>query len=290
MSTDLTIIEKSQIASDNTTETCISPSGRDIFVDRTINCNVSSLAYSNKLFQRVNSKERVFKSVDFKYTIFDNCYIRKCTFIDCNFTGCKFIGSNFRGSSFKGCDFNYATFEKTIIDESLLDNSCPPFENLKLHFARSLRINFQSLGDADAANKAIKLELAATEIHLKKAWSSNESYYRNLYDGRITRIRMFLKWLNFVVMDYIWGNGESTWKLVRAALVIMLLMSIIHIFTIKDYSLVALSKAIGYVPQIFLGVEKPHNYAGSYLAFVTFLRLVLFGFFMSILIKRFSKR
>jgi hypothetical protein len=101
---------------------------------------------------------------------------------------------------------------------------------------------------------------------------------------------MFLKWLNFVVMDYIWGNGESTWKLVRAALVIMLLMSIIHIFTIKDYSLVALSKAIGYVPQIFLGVEKPHNYAGSYLAFVTFLRLVLFGFFMSILIKRFSKR
>ena len=46
-----------------------------------------------------------------------------------------------------------------------------------MRFARTLRMNYQQLGDARAANKAIEIE--ATEIHLHKAWSSKQSYYRS---------------------------------------------------------------------------------------------------------------
>jgi len=101
---------------------------------------------------------------------------------------------------------------------------------------------------------------------------------------------MFLKWLNFKTMDLIWGNGESIWKLIRATFVIVIVMAIVHIFVIKSHSLVDMLKAIGYTPQVFLGVAKPNNYHEGYIAFLIFLRLILFGFFMAILVKRFSKR
>ena len=148
------------------------PSNRFRVVDQIIEQSSEFSDYSNKIYQRVVAKEVEFEKIDFKYTVFDNCYFRKCNFSKCDFTGCKFVGSNFRGAVFSGCKFDYATFEKTIIDDSLLDNNCPSYENLKLYFARSLRTNFQSLGDAEGANKAIKLELVATEIHLKKAWKN----------------------------------------------------------------------------------------------------------------------
>ncbi|MBD2214241.1 hypothetical protein H6G27_30915 [Nostoc linckia FACHB-104] len=43
-------------------------------------------------------------------------------------------------------------------------------------------------------------------------------------------------------------------------------------------------------PQIFLGTLSPSNYPIPYLTFILFIRLVAFGFFMSIIIKRFNRR
>jgi hypothetical protein len=44
------------------------------------------------------------------------------------------------------------------------------------------------------------------------------------------------------------------------------------------------------VPQVFLGTLIPANYPKSYLTAIVFVRLVTFGFFMSIIIKRFNRR
>ena len=52
-----------------------------------------------------------------------------------------------------------------------------------MKFARTLRMNYQQLGFAESVNKAIQIELQATEIHLYKAWRSNEAYYRKKYAG-----------------------------------------------------------------------------------------------------------
>lgn len=200
------------------------------------------------------------------------------------------MNSNFRGSTFEGCNFDYANFEKTQVDSELLNKECPSRENLKLAFVRSLRMNFQALGDAAAVNRAIALELGATEIHLKKSWSSTESYYRKKYRGW-KRSLAWVQWFSFKVMDVVWGNGESAWKLLRTTIAFMVLMVIVHCIIAGITTFAGLWDAIGYVPQIFLGVgNAPYGYGGGYLAAILTTRLILFGFFMSILIKRANRR
>jgi hypothetical protein len=258
-------------------------------VDYKFGSDLNDARHYNRLFVRTAAKGRSFTNVDFKYSIFESCYFRDCVFKDCNFTGCKFSSSNFRGSCFSNCKFDYASFDKTFVEPEILENSCPGFENLKLHFARSLRINYQSLGDAASVNRAMALELQATGIHLHKSWSSTEAYYRSKYQG-VQRLRMFFRWFGFRFMDLIWGNGESAVKLLRATFALIVVMATIHLFVFKQTTLFDAFRAIGYMPQVLLGVGSPEAYFGWYLALILLIRLILFGLFMSILIKRFSRR
>jgi hypothetical protein len=248
-------------------------------------------SFQNHFFQRSAAKEVSFIRVDFSYTIFDTCYFRKCTFQDCNFTGCRFTASNLYGSSFTGCKFDYVVFERTIVDNEVLDVGCPGHENLKLKFARTLRANFQSLGDATSVNKAIKVELDATLEHLWKAWRSPESYYRSKY-RRWARVQMFLGWANFKLWDYVWGNGESLWKLGRAVVAILCLMALADVFLAGKNGLLLTSYlgSLFHVPAVFFGIKSPPEYPELYLAIVVVARLVAVGFLLSIIIKRFSRR
>ena len=265
-------------------------SGREKLTDKKFIDSVLGAVFINKLFERLVALEVCFKSVDFSYCIFDSAYLRNCSFESCNFTGCRFISSNLSGSSFNGCQFNYATFEKTFVDDDILEVGCPGPENLKFKFARSLRLNFQQIGDARSANKAIGIELQATEDHLHKAWRSKESYYRKKYRG-LDRAKVFGDWLEFKLLDLILGNGESTWKLCRAVLVVLLLIAVVHVVFFDDSSLVrSYGKALLISPQIFLGLLEPVGYPMLYLTLVFLIRLIMFGFFMSIIIKRFNRR
>ena len=250
--------------------------------DQYFNIDVTNASLSKHIFTRSSAMDKTFKDVNFKYCTFDSCYFRKCVFDSCDFTGCRFIGTNMRGSSFRGCKFEYATFEKTLVDDDILDTSCPSHENLRQGFARTLRVNYQQLGDTEAANKAIKVELQATEIHLHNAVWSNISYYRNKYSGW-KKFSAFLKWSNFKFFDFIWGNGESWQKLLRAAVVSLVVIEMAdalllgHSHTLESF-------------QIFLGAVKPYNYPTLYLASIEFFKLILFGLFISIIVKRFSRR
>lgn len=246
--------------------------------------------YPNTLFVRLVGLRIVFTNVDFKYCIFDAAYLRKCTFESCDFTGCRFINSNLVGSSFNGCKFDYATFEKTQIDTDILQSGCPSAENLKLKFARSLRMNYQQLGDAKAANKAISIELRATEDHLYKAWNSPESYYRNKYKGFV-RASVFVEWLEFKLLDFVWGNGESAYKLFRAVFLVLILITMYDVFNYGNRNLIS-NYWFSFMksPQILFGVNGSSEYPSSFLALVFATRLVMFGFFMSIIIKRFNRR
>jgi len=265
-------------------------SNRRHHVDEKFDSDISNAEFSNRLFIRLVAKGKHFKDIDFKYTIFDTCYLRNCDFDSCDFTGCRFISVNFYGASFNGCKFDYATFERTIINSDILNIGCPGWENLKLKFARTLRMNFQQLGDSKSANKAIKVELEATEAHLHKAWKSNESYYRKKYIG-LNRGRKIFEWLFFKALDFIWGNGESTLKLMRSLIIILLLMTIYDVLAFKDTAKInSYWNSFLTMPEIFLGVTSPSNYHNLYLALIVFARLVTIGFFLSIIIKRFNRR
>jgi hypothetical protein len=266
-------------------------SNRQHHIDEKFESDVSNADFSNRLFLRLVAKGRRFDKVDFSYTIFDTCYLRNCVFDSCNFTGCRFIGVNFYGASFSGCKFDYATFERTIIDSDILDVGCPGWDNLKLKFARTLRVNFQQLGDSKSANKAIRVELDATETHLYKAWQSNESYYRKKYAGW-KRIGKFFEWLKFKVLDFIWGNGESTYKLSRSILIILFLMSLVDVIAFKNITPISSYWNLVFfeMPAVFLGVSSRSGYPNYYLALICFTRLVAIGFFISIIIKRSNRR
>lgn len=258
--------------------------------DKWVRENVSDRNLSNHLFVRLVAKGRRFKNVKFQYSIFDNCYLRKCVFDSCDFTGARFTASSLYESSFVGCKFDYCTFERTVVGSEILDVGCPGYENLKLRFARTLRMNYQQLGDAKSSNKAIEVELRATEIHLFKAWRSNESYYRQKYTG-LDRLKVFIEWVDFKVLDFVWGNGESTFKLLRAVAIVLACMAVIDVMAwgevgkVSDYVI-----SLGKSPQIFLGILSPDAYPRSYLTAIAFVRLISIGFFMSIIIKRFNRR
>ena len=268
----------------------LSDSKRVHQIDKKFDENVSNSKFVNHLFVRLVAKDKRFTNIDFKYSIFDTCYLRACIFDSCDFTGCRFVGTNLHGSNFSGCKFDYSSFERTVIDNDILDTGCPGHENLKMRFARTLRMNYQQLGDAKSANKAIGVELQATEIHLHKAWRSNESYYRKKYAGW-DRFKAFIEWVQFKLLDFIWGNGESPSKLLRATLIAFFLMSLIDVWTFRDpQRLDSYRQAFVAAPQIFLGTLSPSYYPSLYLTIILFIRLVAFGFFMSIMIKRFNRR
>jgi len=265
-------------------------SNREHRMDEKFESDISKVNLSNKLFIRLIAKGKRFEHVDFKYTFFDNCYLRNCVFDSCNFTGCRFIGVNFYGTSFSGCNFDYATFERTIIDSDILNTGCPIWDNLKLRFARTLRMNYQQIGDSKSANKAIKVELDATKVFLFKAWKSNESYYRKKYTS-LKRVGKFFEWLNFKLLDAIWGNGESVYKLTRSVIIFLIAMSVIDVIGFKNITQV--SSYLGSfleMPNVFLGISSPLGYPKFYLSLIFFVRLVGMGFFMSIIIKRFNRR
>jgi hypothetical protein len=265
-------------------------SNRQHHTDQTFDSDIDAQVFSNRLFTRVVAKGRRFTKVDFKYTIFDTCYFRNCVFDSCDFTGCRFSGTNLIGATFDGCKFDYAIFERTQVDSDILDVGCPGWENLALRFAKTLRTNYQALGDPESAKKALAVELHATEVHLRKSWKSRESYYRKKYKG-LTRIRAFFQWAAFKSLDVVWGNGENAWKLLRTVVILWLLMGVLHVVYLDDWTRVSdYLKAWLHMPNVFLGVTKPTGYSDFAVALVFFLRLVLFGFFMSILIRRFSRR
>ena len=111
------------------------PLRRTVETDKEWVNGVSGLDLSNHIFERVSAKKVRFEEVDFRYSVFDGCYLRLCVLNSCDFTGCRFVGSSFHGATFEGCKFDYAVFERTLIDNHILDTCCPPYENLKLRFA-----------------------------------------------------------------------------------------------------------------------------------------------------------
>ncbi|WP_083908759.1 pentapeptide repeat-containing protein [Thioalkalivibrio thiocyanodenitrificans] len=265
-------------------------SGRETLSDRAFAYDLKGVNLKNKQFERPVATKKRFTDCDFSYSQFDSAYLRNCIFDSCKFIGCKFTSSNLRGSRFEGCVFDYAEFSQTQVEPEILDTGCPGQENLQQKFARTLRVNFNQIGDAVAANKAIKIELEAARVHLYKAWRSRESYYRKKYPG-LKRARAFLEWLEFILLDAFWGNGESSLKLLRTFFVALFAIAVGEVYFLKDpYVLASYAEAINNAPQVFLGIVKPSEFSGLVLAGIAVVRYVMLACLVSILVKRFSRR
>ncbi|WP_433694998.1 pentapeptide repeat-containing protein [Paraburkholderia phenoliruptrix] len=265
---------------------------REVLTDLYVSENVQNepTKYKYKVFVRLNAKDKHFKRISFEHCIFDACYMNNCVFDTCDFTGCKFIGSNFHQTAFTGCTFDYATFERCQIDDDILRSEAPHQENLRMRFARSLRMNYQQIGDAKAVNRAISLELQATSMYLLKSWSSQESYYQKKFGG-LKRASQFVKWTDFWILDFIWGNGESILKLLRTIIIILIAVTLYD--TARNGNLLHVDdilSAFKNAPGEFLGITSPRNFSPGVSDSLVTARLVSFALLTAMLVKRFGRR
>lgn len=266
------------------------PTGRETFSDQGVAQDLKGVNLRNKQFERLIAKKKRFTDCDFSYSQFESAYLHNCIFDSCKFVGCKFTNSNLRGSKFEGCEFDYAEFSQTQVEPEILDTGCPGRENLQKKFARTLRVNFHQIGDTVAANKAIKIELEASRIHFYKAWQSRESYYRKKYSS-VKRVGAFFEWFEFVLLDFLWGNGESSVKLLRTLLLVLFAIAMGELYFLKDMKLLdSYFEAAKHAPQVFLGIVQPDGFSGLVLAGIAAIRYVMLACLVSILVKRFSRR
>ena len=266
------------------------PSGRIVCSDQAVAQDLENETINNRQFVRLVAHKKRFVGCNFRNSTFEACYLRKCTFDSCDFSGCHFDRCQLPGTSFQGCKFDYATFQRTMIEPEILRTGCPGFENLQMRFARSLRINYHDIGDSDAVNEAILVELAATKVHLKKAVFSRESYYRKKYRG-FKRVALAVELTKFKTLDLLWGNGEKVIRLIGVFFLVLACMTLFDVFSfrnpkkIEDYI-----EAIVMAPQVLVGVASPVEFGTAYLSIVAAIRLVAFALLVSIFLKRFHRR
>jgi hypothetical protein len=266
---------------------------REVITDNYFHLGVTEepQRFQNKVFVRLGARRgTVFRKVSFTHSVFDGCYLANCTFDSCDFTGCRFLGSNFHQSAFSGCTFWYSTFERTQIDDDILTSEAPAEENLRVRFARTLRMNFAQLGDAKAVNQAISLELEATEQYLRNSWSAKRnSYYQKKYPGW-KQIWQFFRWFEFKLLDVVWGNGESIVKLVRSIAVVIASVAIYDVIAAdKALDLPAYWESVKQAPAVFLGV-LPKGYPPLALSLIAGSRYVGLALLTALLVKRFGRR
>jgi len=274
------------------TEEPIRQGNRTSIIDHYVHEDIKdeSSKYKYHDFVKLNGIGKKFQNINFEHCTFDTCYFKNCVFDSCSFIGCRFVSSNLHQSAFIGCDFRYATFDKTLIDYDILEKEAPLEENLRMHFARSLRMNYQQIGDAKAVNNAISLELKTTADYLFKSWASSETYYHKKYVGWKKLAQLF-RWLEFKALDLLWGNGESVLKLLRTLVTLIFIICIFDTINYHDGNNIQnYISGISKAAAMFFGFNIPNDYPSLPVAIIAASRLTFFALFTAILVKRFSRR
>ncbi|WP_177734721.1 pentapeptide repeat-containing protein [Flavobacterium inviolabile] len=260
---------------------------------------IQNIQYVNYLLVRCVATNFLFENIDFSKTIFDSCYLKDCRFINCKFEGAKFINCNLQGSYFELCNFDYVIFEKTFVDDEIFE-CAPKKDNLKYKFARSLKLNYASIGDYIKASKAVSIELDATKSHLKDSWLSGDEWYKKKYGGIKRRTEQFIKWCKVCALDFVWGNGESLKRLIRFNIIIFFILTLVDATISKNkYGFFEfINTFLIKVPCQYLGITVKNEsnieyfsyYPNSLNLFLIIVRMISFGLLMSIIIKKYNRR
>ncbi|QGQ21447.1 pentapeptide repeat-containing protein [Gimesia benthica] len=237
---------------------------------------------------RVYAVDFSFENVSFKQSIINECYFRNCQFKNCDFTGAKISDTNFQGAEFLGCNFMYTSFDRTQIGMGPLKRNLPIQDNLKMYLAKSLRMNYASIGDYEGVNFAIKVELEATWSHLFKAAFSREQYYRDKseYNGFWNRSWYVIKCLNFGLFRLIWGNGEIPSLMFLSIPCLVFVMSLL-IFLSSDISF---HDSIRETFSVFCVGGKSAKLSLLSSSVINIARYIAMGLFVSSLVRRLSRR
>lgn len=252
--------------------------------------------FRNSIYIRVShsGEKIVIKDLSFEHSYFNNCKLRNIHFDNCSFVNCYFYNCDFSKSSFSNCDFRYSMFKGTLVNADIF-NTAPRENNLLMKFSNNLRINYRDLGDKSGEDLAIQYELQANEDYLYDSWNSDNHYYRKKYQG-FERFKKLIEWCGFKLNKFIWGNGESFNRLMLSTLITLISLGVISSLIGNDsWSAKKLFSIILGVFSYFVG-GLDNSEATCIIQneiikhIIIILRAVFFGLFVSILIKKYSKR
>lgn len=252
-----------------------------------VDLDETGVSFARSEMIRVYAVGLTFRDISFKQAVINECYFRNCTFVKCDFTGANIQSTNMQGASFDGCEFRYVQFRQTEVGIDPIGKNLPPQENLKQSLAKNLRMNYASLGDYEGVNFAIRIELAATMVHLRKAAFCRESYYRNKPEyQKLGRLRYALKFIWFWLLDKLWGNGEHPGRMLISIPVMLFGFAGLIALSNND----TLSQSILSSWSVFLLGANDATLGLGWLMALSLLRYIVLGLFVSSIVRRLSRR
>lgn len=263
------------------------------------NTAVSFSDYSGCGFLETDLNKRIFR-----HCSFTNCYLRSATLDECQFWHCTFTDCNFTGASFFGSRLDYSEFRNCSVTYSQLRDCMPLHQlNVRHDLAQNLKMNATNRGESEDARSFLLVELDASErFNWRKGWPPADSWESTKYskpeDRWAGKRDWFWLWLN----RWFWGYGEEPQRLVYIGVLALIVFAIV--FYLPGLTVSALTSSLGFtdvldhlgfsaasLASIPYGTEAPANLAGRVAVTVEgLLGLVLFGFFISALYRRISRR
>jgi len=249
-------------------------------------------------FFRCGFKSAILEDCTFNHSRFSDCYFRKAQLRRVSFVGCEFRDCKFDEAFFDGCHFDNAEFLNCSITYRQMQPSLPIHENVRWRLTRNLRINAQNRGEADESRRFLFAELSASEqYNYRKAFDWDDPYYGKKYKP-LERLSAFWQWLLSKISNFLWGHGEMPAHVVRMSFLVVVLFACLYASEGEFANLPRTNSWLEYLGYSFAALASASygNISASSAAtrllstLESVLGLVLFGFFVSALYRRISKR
>jgi len=243
-------------------------------------------------------KAALFDRLSFSFVTFVRCYFRDAAFNRVKFEGCRFIDCNFHGARLINCSFDYSEFSNCNVTFDQIKDSLPRWDNVRLIIARNLKTNASGRGEVDDARAFLLVELRALlRVNVGKAFLWTDPYYKKF---PITeRLSAFgtVAWLLF--SEFVWGHGERLLRIGAVSGLLVVLFAWGYSWpglqitfasshpTAADY----LDFSLSSFTNTGLVRWQPANMLTLWTAHLEgVLGLVLFGFLVAAVFRRFSRR
>jgi len=119
---------------------------------------------------------------------------------------------------------------------------------------------------------------------------SSEYYTLEKYQGW-NRFLYAARYCSWKLMDVLWGNGESLWKVIRSAGVTVIVGSLLwHLLEPDGASL--LLQRTGAIAALFFAAPSPNGLAVPFWlgVSISIARIILTALFLAVLVKRLARR
>ncbi len=250
--------------------------------------------YRHCTFINVSFKSAKLTRSRFIDCIFVDCYFRQSDLRQSSFTGCRFVDCLFSKVAIVASDFRYARFRGCHPSFADFSTSMPIEPNLRIEVAEQCAIAAEQAGDVGDARRYRLAVIEARNLHLRAAVAGETQWYRDHFDT-IARLSAVAELAWHRLNRALWLHGESARRLLGSLLLFLLVL-----FPVINYIALGpgnpLSEVFWWGVGNFLSldlVDLAGEATGGALVAASMeaaIGVLFFGLFVTVLIKRLSKR